>query len=853
MALRARRHRSREPEVREIVKAQAGIAEQDTPAEATEKLRGCAASALPDEDAGWVESHLLALVGLSGETQLGGNRRNEAFSAWRRLLEGLAEQRPLVVVFEDLHWADESLLEFVDELVEWVADVPLLVLATARLELLERRPDWGGGKLNASTIALRALTDEQTAQLLGNALGSPLLPAETQRALLEQAGGNPLYAEQFADLYVERGSTEELTLPETLQGIIAARLDGLGSEEKTLLQDASVVGKVFWAASLGREDRETTPAFHSLERKGFVRRQRRSSVEGQTELAFAHALVRDVAYGQIPRAERALKHRRVAEWIDSLGRPEDHAEMRAYHWRSALELVRASGGREPEIEWRARLSLRDAGDRALALNSFAVAASHYAEALELWPADDPEHPDLLFRLARALHDGYDEDRQEAALEHARDALLAAGDSDRASEAEILLARMFWDRGQGGLVDEHVARARELAGDTVSPSAARVLTVAARFLAIAGGKAEEARVTAQAALAMNQKLGLEELRAHALATIGMAKNDLGDQSGTADMERAVELALAIDSPVAATTVNNLAVHAVVEGDLARADELYAESARLAERLGDRSSMRFVRTNVAWSGYMRGRWVEAFAEADAFIAECENGSPHTNEVMARLVRGTIREARGDILGAVSDLSQALELARSGASVELVAALCLLAAVHYRADEADSASTLVNEVVPLVRKHGTHGAVTNIAHLVSSEDARKLRAAIEHTPRKVGRAWRAAILRELDGDFVGAADALAKMGSVSLEAEQRFYAGKQLLERGDIQGGEAELAKACAFFESVGTAIPRRGGGAADVASEGFGVGEREAVRYARDVVGVSRSKPGRTSRARPERRQ
>ncbi|HEU4971533.1 MAG TPA: AAA family ATPase, partial [Gaiellaceae bacterium] len=185
----------------EIVKAQAGIAEQDSPADVAEKLRRAAREPLPEEDAAWVESHLLALVGLSTEAELGSNRRNEAFSAWRRFLEALAEQRPVVLVFEDLHWADESLLDFVDELVDWLTDVPLLVVATARPELLDRRPNWGGGKLNAATIALAPLTDEQTAQLLGRALGTPVLAVETQMALLERAGGNPLYAEQFAELY----------------------------------------------------------------------------------------------------------------------------------------------------------------------------------------------------------------------------------------------------------------------------------------------------------------------------------------------------------------------------------------------------------------------------------------------------------------------------------------------------------------------------------------------------------------------------------------------------------------------------------------------------------------------------
>ncbi|TML47349.1 MAG: hypothetical protein E6G20_08650 [Actinobacteria bacterium] len=167
----------------EMVKAQAGIDERDTEAEAAAKLHSAVEDALADEsDARWVESHLRPLVGLEAETGLGGDRRGEAFAAWRRFLEALAEERPLVLVLEDLHWADEGLLDFVDELVDWLSGVPLLVVCSARPELLERRPGWGGGKLNASTIGLSRLSQEQTALLISRILERSLLPAEIQQA-----------------------------------------------------------------------------------------------------------------------------------------------------------------------------------------------------------------------------------------------------------------------------------------------------------------------------------------------------------------------------------------------------------------------------------------------------------------------------------------------------------------------------------------------------------------------------------------------------------------------------------------------------------------------------------------------
>src|SRR5205085_8396215 len=187
----------------EVVKAQAGIHERDSGTEAAEKLRVAVDAAIDDEsDARWVESHLRPVVGLETGTGLGGDRRGEAFAAWRRFLEALAEQRPLVLVLEDLHWADEGLLDFVDELIDWLSGVPLLVVCSARPELLERRPGWGGGKLNASTLGLSPLSQEQTALLISQVLARSVLPAEIQQALLDRSEGNPLYAEQFAQLYL---------------------------------------------------------------------------------------------------------------------------------------------------------------------------------------------------------------------------------------------------------------------------------------------------------------------------------------------------------------------------------------------------------------------------------------------------------------------------------------------------------------------------------------------------------------------------------------------------------------------------------------------------------------------------
>jgi class 3 adenylate cyclase/tetratricopeptide (TPR) repeat protein len=786
----------------EIVKAEAGVLEQDTPAEIAAKVSQTVEDTLAGTgDEARVEIHLLALLGLAGEAQLGGDRRNEAFAAWRRFLEGLAEQRPLIVVVEDIHWADESLLDFLDELVDWVTDVPLLVVATARPELLERRPGWGGGKLNATTLALSPLSDAQTAELIGGLLGRPLLAAEAQQTLIERAGGNPLYAEQFVELYAEQGSTDELPLPETLQGIIAARLDGLPDAEKSLLQDAAVVGKVFWASSIGRDPDAATAFLHSLERKGFVRRQRRSSLEGESEFAFAHALVRDVSYGQIPRADRAQRHRAVAEWIGSIGREADHAEMLAYHWSSALELVRASGGDDDDIARRTRLALRAAGDRALALNSFPVAAAQYDDALALWPDDDPERPELLFRRALALHWAYDEARQLAALEEARDALLAVGDSERASEAESYLARVFWDRGEHQEVGRHLARAEELAGESVSAASARVLAFSGRIREIAGEE-DEGRMRAEAAFAMATELGLDELRAHALTTIGMAKNAESDGSGIPDMERALEIALAADSPVAASITNNLAVFATLAGEFPRVAELYTEAARLAERYGDASSVRFIRGNRLWIDYMLGHWERALEQAHGFIAECESDSPHTNESLAREVRGAISRARGAGEEAIRDQLRCYELMIGDRGpFHRIGALALLAATYAELGR-DEARDLAVQIPPLVRQTGLHGGLIRLAPYAEGLGiGDELRAAVAAGAGPRVPVWRRTIELTLGGELSAAADVMAAAGNVTAEANLRKLAGLRLASAGRSEEARADLERALTFYRTVG----------------------------------------------------
>jgi class 3 adenylate cyclase/tetratricopeptide (TPR) repeat protein len=784
----------------EIVKAQAGILEADDDEAVAKKLGAAVEAAVDAEDAAWVEAQLRPLAGLSEESELGGDQRGQAFAAWRRFFEDLAAQRPLVLVFEDLQWADDGLLDFVDELVDWISGVPLLVACTARPELLSRRPGWAGGKLSAATIPLEPLSDDETARLMVQLLESPVLPAHVQQTLLDRAGGNPLYAEQFAQLYLERGSAEELPLPETLQGIIAARLDDLPAREKALLQDASIVGKVFWTGALDTNGGDLEASLHSLVRKGFVRRQRRSSVAGESELAFSHALVRDVAYGQIPRAERAEKHRRVAQWFESLGRGEDHAEMLAHHWKAALELTRAAGRAADDLEEHTRLALRDAGDRAFALNAFGPSEVYYLEALELWP-DDSERATVLFRRASALSLAGD-DRALVALEEARDELLVAGDREAAAEAEVFLSRVWWHRGRHEEALLHLARAEELAGTTPSPATARVLAVAARTRTIREENAEGMRL-AHEALAMAETLGLDELRAHALTTIGAAKDNVGDNSGVEDLERALELALVASPSQAGTILNNLAVADFLSLDLRGAMAHFEEGLRIAERLGDGVNSRWLRGQRARMAFMLGDWDDAIHAADAFIAECEAGSPHYLEVAARQIRGVMRVARSDPEGGLADIRRGLALAREAKDPQVLLPMLDLSVLAFEPlGYMEEARKLIREALDLARAY-PHAATLALALAIcfsrfGADLHQEMRQAVEPA---TAAAWKELVLVCLDRDFVHAAEIWAEAGSRTWEAQLRLRAAEELIESGRRAEGEAQLEMALAFYRSVG----------------------------------------------------
>jgi class 3 adenylate cyclase/tetratricopeptide (TPR) repeat protein len=802
----------------EMVKAQAGILETDSPAETERKLRAAIETAVEDaKDASWVEGHLRPLAGLAGDSETFAQQRAESFAAWRRFFEALAEERPLVLVFEDLHWADEGLLEFIDHLIDWAVGVPILVVCTARPELLTLRPDWGGGKPNAATVSLSPLSDEQTARLLAALLERAVLPAETQTALLQRAGGNPLYAEEFVRMVADRGISGgdgELPLPESVQGIVAARLDALPDEEKALLQDAAVIGKVFWlgaAAEMGGCERSSAQELlHRLERKEFVRRERRSSVADETEYAFGHLLVLDVAYGQIPRARRAEKHRLAAEWIEALGRPEDQAEMLAHHYLTALELARAAGAETAEVTERARLALREAGDRAGRLSAYPAAGRFYGAALELWPRDDPDRPALVLTYGRILTHTEVGGRAADLFAEARDGLLGAGNQAAAAEAEVSLAELFRRQGLRDKAFEHFAEAEALVRDLPpSASKANVITGVSRFLTMAG-EGERAIQVAQEAIEMATELGLDELRAYALTNIGTARVSNGDLAGRDDLEASIAISLEINSPESVRAYTNLGSLLGNLGELERSFAMHAEARALAKRFGLGDMTRKIEAERIWELYVRGDWEQGLALADELVADFEE-KPYFMEGQCREVRGCMRLAFGNLDAAQADATRSIDLARVGQDPQLVLPALAFGARVLCPTDPRRADELAGELFATWRSTawnipGEWLADLGAALVVVDRPDELLEAAERVSLRTP---WLEAAVAVGTGEFPRAAEIYGAIGQRPEEAYARLRAADVLVGEGRRAEADAELQRALAFWRSVGaTAYIREG---------------------------------------------
>jgi len=632
----------------EMVRGRCGLLETDDERTTRAKVATTLAAHVPDEaERHWIEPALLALLGIESSV---GSR--QLFGAWRTFFERLAATAPVVLVFEDFHFADPGLIDFVDHLMEWSRSVPLMVLTLARPELLEKRPDWGAAKRSFTSLHLDPLAEPAMRALLAGIV--PGLPQPAARAIVERAGGVPLYAVETVRMLVVEGKlvlergvyrpTGDLTslaVPETLTALIASRLDALEPADRALLHDAAVLGQSFTLAGLaavsGIDRAELEVRLHPLVRRELltVESDPRSPEQGQ--YVFVQALIREVAYNTLARKDRKTRHLAAARFFEALG-PELAGALAGHYlaaYRNAPEGLEADA-----LSAQARIALRAAGERAAALGSHQQAIAFYEQALTVTrdPAEEAALHEEAAESAAAVERG---DETEA---HFRAALeRRAGLGDRAAEARTtsayghaLLDVFRWEPALA-LLAAASQRFADLEDDpalvTLNGQLAR-----AYFL---NEKHRDAVAAADGVLEAAERLDLVEVVADTLVTRGSALVALGRRyEGIGAVEAGHRLAAAHSLlPTVGRALNNLA-SVLMDSDPHAGLEAAREGIALARRLGVQSSTL---TDNAFSGAMRtGEWEWEVAELE--LLHGEEGDPLVRTVaISGLI--SLRAARGE----------------------------------------------------------------------------------------------------------------------------------------------------------------------------------------------------------------
>ena len=626
----------------DAIKAQCEILEDDVADVVQKKIEDAVEELFGDTE---IVSQVGALMGVGEPGTYG---REELFDAWRRFFERMAARYPLVLVFEDIHWADDGLLDFIEYLGDW-AQGPILTVALARPELFERRATWGGGKRNAASIALDPLSADESVAMLDDLLAGGL-PEELGGVVAARSEGNPLFVEEIVRKLIDDGvlrASESSTwdvvtpvshvdLPRSIQSLIAARLDGLPDDEKALLQDAAVIGRVFWsgavAALSGAGPADVRDAVGRLRVKELLLLNDPPSFSGELEFTFRHALIRDGAYDSLPKSLRASKHVQVARWAEAKAgdRADEFAALIATHDVEALRYFDELGdvsAQRSVVQRDAHRWTMAAADRSAALWLPVEASRWYGEALG---------------LAHAI------------------GLSAA---ERAP-----IARELYDASFGTLtVDETMAAARtalelfEEAGDGLQAGAAESWLIIPTFQQ---GRQEDALEHGRRAIARLEPFGETRELAAALRLMGQFHWRRGE-SEAADgcLRRAVEIARHVGArDIQAEAMQDLCVNLSQSGRPREALATLDEAFRLAKEVGDRLNLQRMYNNYASILAVYG---SEYVNARAIAAEgVELGRRIGGMGWLAWIVGTL----GEIDLALGDLPRAEELTREALAYAL-----------------------------------------------------------------------------------------------------------------------------------------------------------------------------------------
>jgi len=437
----------------EMVKAAAGITDDDPMETAREKLIECCGDEAIADLLGLASGVMDAVEGERGQPEI----------AWaaREFVDELADVQPLIMVFEDIHWAEEPLLELIDHLAQWVRERSLLLVCLARPELLDVRPGWGGGRIRSTAIELEPLASEESEELAAALLAEHEISEHVTSRLLAKTEGNPLFVEETVRMLVEEGADHGDRIPDTLQALIGARIDRLPAGQKILLQRGSVMGRTFFAGALDHlsseyDGDELDDMLDDLLLRDLITRQERSTITGETAYRFKHVLIREVAYGGLSKSSRAEYHTRFAEWLREKA-DKELLEIRAYHLDQACTLYAELDGRAPEeLAKTAAKALQAAGKRALARESNQSARKLLLRSLELEPTLERRY--LAARAASQLGD----------LPTVRDEMSVVAEEAAEAGARDLQTRALTALSEvAASLDGEVVRAIELADEALA--------------------------------------------------------------------------------------------------------------------------------------------------------------------------------------------------------------------------------------------------------------------------------------------------------------------------------------------------------------------------------------------------
>jgi class 3 adenylate cyclase/tetratricopeptide (TPR) repeat protein len=644
----------------DMIRGRAGIVDDEPATSARKKLRTAIEEHVRDpQERRFVEPRLAHLLGL--EESVSGDQEN-LFAAARMFFERLSGGGTAVLVFEDIHWADSALLDFIEYLIEWSREVPLFVLTLARPELLDRRPGWGSAQRNFTSIYLEPLSTDDMEVLLTGPL--PGLSEDLRARILERAEGVPFYAVETVRMLLDRGvlvregdayrlagEIETLEVPETLQALIAARLDGLTAEERRVVQHASVLGRTFTVRGLasvsGQPESELEPLLLSVVRKEVIslRTDPLSAERGQ--YAFLQDLVKKVAYETLARRERKTLHLAAAEHLRSLGDEEEIVEVLAAHYVDAYH----TAPEDPdagEIRDQAREMLVRAGDRAASLAADEEAQLAFERAIEY--SDDPlERADLHERAGIIAHKGVRPDEAVAHFDHAIALLENAGATHPAARVAARRAEVQWIRGrlEQGL-DEMERSYRVLLEEGPDADVATLAAQLGRFLFFAGRR-DTAIERIEEALEMAEALALPETFSQALNTKAVMLVSLGRKMEGLTLQRqALDVALDHDKPsTALRAYYNLSDSLSQVDRYEEADACVRDGLAFARRVGDRRyELQFLAQTYPL--FALGKWDELLEwgrllpEEQVLASRQVFSTVAGVNVMAHVHRGNLSEA-------------------------------------------------------------------------------------------------------------------------------------------------------------------------------------------------------------------